>query len=118
MGIPVEMRAFVDMDNTFNQDPQDWRRLRDVNHDTAHTFLERAKNDPDYEADFYAEKGYAAYAFLEILARPYRRARELGWTSVADGRRNAGDNSHTTADAIENIDSEGGASVRRTAPEA
>ncbi|MGK8489210.1 hypothetical protein [Nocardia asiatica] len=101
----------------FYQDPQEWRRLRGVNHDMAPVYRDRAQNDPDYEAKFIAENGYAAYAFLVNYARPHRRDRVVGWTTVADGRQNAGDNSHTTAGAIEVTDIDGGAAVRRTSPE-
>ncbi|WP_280312392.1 hypothetical protein [Nocardia abscessus] len=100
-----------------NQDPEDWRRLRDVNHGMAPAFHEHAKNDPDYEVNFYPEKGYAAHAFLEIAARPYRRARTLGWTKVADTTQGRGDVSHSTANSVEDTDIEGGASVRRATPE-
>ncbi|MGO4649277.1 hypothetical protein AB4305_30705 [Nocardia sp. 2YAB30] len=102
----------------YKQDPQDWRSQGDARHGMAPIFRENAKNDPDYEPNFYKEKGYAAHAFLEILARPYRHARGIGWTSAADDSQSAGDISHATGAAIENTDIEGGASVRRTTPEA
>lgn len=106
------------MADIFDQDPQDWRRLRDVDHGMAPAFHEKAKNNPDYVGNFYSEKGYAAHAFLESLAKPYLKAREGGWTSVGDKHENRGDISHSTAGAVEGTDTEGGKSVRRTAPEA
>ncbi|MGQ4617283.1 hypothetical protein [Nocardia sp. R7R-8] len=101
----------------FEQDPQEWRRLRGVNHDMVPGFRERAKNDPDYEVDFIATNGWAAYGFLENYGRPYRRDRAVGWNSVADGRQDTGDNSQATAGAIEQTDGAGGAAIRSTSAE-
>ncbi|MEU7632697.1 hypothetical protein AB0C34_22335 [Nocardia sp. NPDC049220] len=116
--IGLDGERFVDMVSDFDQDPQDWRRRRGVNHDMVPALLERAKNDPDYKAKFIAENGYAAYAFLESYALPHLRDRVSGWTSVADGRQGTGDNSGATAGAIEDTDGAGGTRVRRTSPEA
>ncbi|MBF6165048.1 hypothetical protein IU486_09715 [Streptomyces gardneri] len=106
------------MTTEFYQDPQEWRRLRGVNHDMVPAARERAKNDPDYEANFIATNGYAAYAFLQIAGRPHLRDRVVGWTSVADGRQDTADTSHSTAGAIEDTDGAGGATIRGKSPEA
>ncbi|WP_181725714.1 hypothetical protein [Nocardia gipuzkoensis] len=106
------------MTTELNQDPEHWRSLRDANHGMAPVFHEQAKSNPDYVANFFSDKGYAANAFLEGLAKPYLSAREAGWTSLADGRQSMGDSSHSTAGALEEGDIEGSASVRRVSPEA
>ncbi|MFI9637601.1 MULTISPECIES: hypothetical protein [unclassified Nocardia] len=105
------------MTSEFDQDSQEWRRVRDVNQDMVPGLRERAKNDPDYEPNFIATNGWAAYGFLENYGRPYRRDRAVGWTSVADGRQGTSDNSHTTAGAIEDTDGAGGAAVRSASAE-
>ncbi|MFI7669642.1 hypothetical protein [Nocardia sp. NPDC049526] len=105
------------MGTELNQDPEDWRRQRDINNGMAPVYHERAKNDPDYLANFYLEKGYAAHAFLVRYAVPYLSARPDGWTSVADGCQSLSDESHTTAGGLEEADCAGSAWIRRTAPE-
>ncbi|WP_433711099.1 hypothetical protein ACQP2U_33270 [Nocardia sp. CA-084685] len=105
------------MGTELNQDPDDWRRLRDINNGMAPVYHERAKNDPDYVANFYLEKGYAAHAFLVGYAVPHLSARSGGWTSVAEGYQSVSDESHTTAGGLEEADSAGSAGIRRTAPE-
>ena len=103
------------MDN-FSQDPQNLRRRGNAHGGVVGSFLERAQNDPDYEANFHSNLGYAADAFLVKLGRRYLQARGAGWTSVADGHQSMDETAHSAAGAIEGTDVEGGATVRRTAP--
>ncbi|MFE9327721.1 hypothetical protein ACIHDR_40045 [Nocardia sp. NPDC052278] len=111
-----EWKEFVYMDN-LNQDPQNLRSRGSVHGGAVGSFLERAKNDPDYEANFHSNLGYAADAFLVKLGRRYLEARGAGWTSVADGHQYMDDTAHSAAGALEGADGEGGATVRGSAPE-
>ncbi|MGW4767782.1 hypothetical protein ACWEO2_07020 [Nocardia sp. NPDC004278] len=111
-----EWKEFVYMDN-FSQDPQNLRSRGRAHGGVVGSFLERAKNDPDYEANFHSNLGYAADAFLVKLGRPFLEARSAGWTSVADGHQQVDDTAHSAASALEGADDEGGATVRRSAPE-
>jgi hypothetical protein len=105
------------MDN-FRQDPQDLRKQGGAHGAVVGSFLERAKNDPDYEANFHSDLGYAADAFLVKLGRRYLEARGTGWTSVADGHQDIDHTAHSAAGAFEGTDGDGGATVRRSTTEA
>ncbi|WP_062993850.1 hypothetical protein [Nocardia anaemiae] len=103
--------------DSLRQDPENLRNRGSAHGGVVGSFLERAQNDPDYEASFHSNLGYAADAFLVKLGRRYLQARGAGWTSVADGHQYVDDTSQSAAGALESTDLEDGANVRRTAPE-
>ncbi|MEV4130375.1 hypothetical protein [Nocardia sp. NPDC049707] len=117
MGRTVENGEFVDMVEKFAQDPEELRRLGDANRAASAPAYARAEGDPEWEAEFESRYGKAANAY-RVFASRYIIERGIGYTKVGDSRNATGDNSTAAANAFETTDSDGGAQVRRTIPEA
>lgn len=101
----------------FAQDPDELRRLGDVNRADGAAAYARAEGDPEWEAEFEARYGKAANAY-RVLAGQYIIERGIGYTKVGDDRNATGDGLTTAASAFETTDADGAAQVRRTIPEA
>ena len=104
------------MSANLNQETGEVHNRGTVHHDSVVDFLERAKDDPDWEAAFYERFGYAAHAYLDF-ARRYMAARGNGWTSVGEGHRSVGDSSYVAARTFDETDHAGGSGVARAVSE-
>ncbi|MGO4648947.1 hypothetical protein AB4305_28945 [Nocardia sp. 2YAB30] len=106
------------MSNYFGHDPEAARKIRDGHYGTVEPMREGAKLDPDLMRQLEARLGNGAYAFTEVAKQLILPAHESGWTSVADGHQSTADEVHKASGELMHADGDGGASVRRSAPDA
>ncbi|MET8797747.1 hypothetical protein ABZV91_15075 [Nocardia sp. NPDC004568] len=94
----------------FQQQPDDMRTSGSRDHGEVPGLLDRAADDPEWEAALYRGAGYGVHAYA-LAAREIRRARTANWTYTADKYQGSGDTKLGGATTFENADADGGARV-------